>query len=155
MKIILSLLFILSLGFSANAQITPAAPGVMYGGKTTAENAITVPELETKMLTMEKYQGKVTGTVVSVCEKKGCWMKLQQANGEGIMIRFKDYAYFMPKNIVGKQVVLDGTAVIETTSVEMLRHYAEDGGKSKEEIEKITEPKKAVEFIADAVLVTK
>jgi hypothetical protein len=49
--------------------------------------------------------------------------------------------------------VLDGVAKVTTTSVEELKHYAEDGGKSKEEIEKITEPKKEIEFTAKGVLV--
>ena len=59
----------------------------------------------------------------------------------------------MPKDIVGKDVVLQGTAQKLTTSVEMLKHYAEDAGKSKEEIEKITQPKTEIEFIATGVLV--
>ena len=81
-------------------------------------------------------------------------MKLAQTDGDGIMIRFKDYKFFMPKNILGKDVVLDGIAEKTTTSVEMLRHYAEDAGKSAAEIEKINEPKTAIEFIARGVLVT-
>ena len=59
----------------------------------------------------------------------------------------------MPLNIVGKDVVLQGEAKKTITSVEMLKHYAEDAGKSKEEIEKITEPKTEIEFIATGVLV--
>ena len=80
-------------------------------------------------------------------------MKLQQENGEGVMIRFKDYKFFMPKDIVGKEVVVDGAAKMTMTSVDDLKHYAEDAKKSKEEIEKITEPKKEIEFIAKGVLV--
>ena len=47
------------------------------------------------------------------------------------MIRFKDYKFFVPKNIDGKEVVLNGTAEKTTTSVKMLKHYAEDAGKSE------------------------
>ena len=143
----------LLLALSAGAQIKPAAKNVNYGAKTTAANAIEVPVLEEKLATADKFTGKVKGTVVGVCEKKGCWMKLAQTDGEGIMIRFKDYKYFMPQNIVGKDVVVDGVAEVTTTSVEMLKHYAEDAGKSKEEVEKITEPKKEIEFTAKGVLV--
>jgi len=150
-KILLGLAILVSI--NAAAQIKPAAKGVMYGGKTSAEGAIDVKSLEEKMASTDKFTGKVQGTVVGVCEKKGCWMKLRQENGEGIMIRFKDYAFFMPKNIVGKEVVLDGVAEKTTTSVEMLQHYAEDAGKSKEDIAKIKEPKTEVEFTAAAVLV--
>jgi Domain of unknown function (DUF4920) len=130
-----------------------AVKGSKYGATITKVGAIEVNTLEEKLVSSETYKGKVQGTVASVCEKKGCWMKLAQTDGEGIMIRFKDYKFFMPLNIVGKDVVLQGEAKKTITSVEMLKHYAEDGGKSKEEIEKITEPKTEIEFIATGVLV--
>ena len=44
-------------------------------------------------------------------------------------------------------------AQLKETSVKQLKHYAEDAGKSKEEIAKITEPKKEVIFVAKGVLV--
>ncbi len=131
-----------------------AVKGSIYGAKTTEVGAIEINLLEEKLITAESYKGKVKGTVASVCEKKGCWMKLSQTEGDGMMIRFKDYKFFMPLNIVGKEVVLIGEAKKTTTTVEMLKHYAEDGGKSKEEIAKITEPKTEIEFIATGVLVT-
>ena len=130
-----------------------AVKGSVYGAKSTATGAIEVNTLEEKLAASDKYTGKVKGTVASVCEKKGCWMKLATTEGDGIMIRFKDYKFFMPLNIVGKDVVLTGQAKKTVTSVEMLKHYAEDAGKSKEEIEKITEPKSEIEFIATGVLV--
>ncbi len=138
---------------SASAQIKPAKKGITYGAKTTAKGAIEVPVMEEKLATADKFIGKVKGTIKEVCTKKGCWMKLETTEGDGIMVRFKDYKFFMPQDIVGKEVVLDGVAKVTTTSVEELKHYAEDGGKSKEEIEKITEPKKEIEFMAKGVLV--
>ncbi len=141
------------LSATAFAQPKSAKAGVTYGAGTTATGALEVNLLEAKLDGADEYKGKVKGTVISVCEKKGCWMKLAQTDGEGIMIRFKDYKYFMPKDIVGKDVVLEGVAQKTTTSVEMLKHYAEDAGKSKEEIEKIKEPKTEIEFVATGVLV--
>lgn len=150
-SILLGLIICLSL--SAFAQLKPANKGVKYGAGTTATGAIEVNLLKEKLVTSEKFTGKVKGTVNKVCEKKGCWMTLAQTDGDGIMIRFKDYKFFMPKNILGKDVVLQGTAKKTTTSIDMLKHYAEDAGKSKAEIEKITEPKTDIEFIATGVLV--
>ncbi|MEP6712422.1 MAG: DUF4920 domain-containing protein [Ferruginibacter sp.] len=152
MKYLFAVVMIL-LSLNSFSQIKPAAKGVTYGARTSAEGAIEVNLLEEKLATTEKFIGKVKGTVIGVCEKKGCWMKLAQTDGDGIMIRFKDYKFFMPKDIVGKDVVLEGIAEKTTTSVEMLKHYAEDGGKTAAEIEKITEPKTAIEFTARAVLV--
>ena len=44
---------------------------------------------------------------------------------------------------------------MDTMDVEILRHYAEDGGASKNEILKITEPQYVLGFIADGVLIEK
>ncbi|MFZ9719362.1 MAG: DUF4920 domain-containing protein, partial [Chitinophagaceae bacterium] len=74
-------------------------------------------------------------------------------NGETMLVRFKDYGFFMPKDLVGHNVLMDGEAKIKELSVAQQKHYAEDGGKSKEEIEKITQPKKDVQFLAKGVLV--
>ncbi len=144
---------IICLSFSSFAQPKSATKGAKYGVGTAATGAIEVNLLEEKLVTAKSFTGKVKGTVSKVCEKKGCWITLAQTDGDGIMIRFKDYKFFMPKDIVGKDVVLQGTAKKITTSVEMLKHYAEDAGTSKEEIEKITEPKTEIEFIATGVLV--
>jgi hypothetical protein len=154
MKLIITFIFTLICITSFGQPNKKAATkGGKYGATITAVGAIEVNLLEEKLITAENFIGKIKGTVGSVCEKKGCWMKLAQMDGDGIMIRFKDYKFFMPLNIVGKDVVLQGEAKKTVISVEMLKHYAEDAGKSKEEIEKITEPKTEIEFIATGVLV--
>ena len=129
-----------------------ASKGVTYGAGTSSEGAIAVNEIE-KNIKNNKFEGKVTGKVVEVCQEKGCWMKIDRGNGEKLMVKFKDYGFFMPKNIVDKEVVLDGEATVKEVSVKQQRHYAEDAGKSKEEILKIKEPKKELQFIAKGVLV--
>jgi hypothetical protein len=152
MKHILLALAVL-VSVSASAQIKPAAKGVTYGAKTSKKGAVDVVALTQQLESASSFTGKVKGKITSVCEKKGCWMKLKQENGEDIRITFKDYSFFMPQNIVGKEVVLDGVAKMTVTSVADLQHYAEDAGKSKEEIAKITQPKKEIEFTAKGVLV--
>ncbi|RYF70605.1 MAG: DUF4920 domain-containing protein, partial [Cytophagaceae bacterium] len=103
----------------------------------------------------KEMPAKVEGTVESVCKVKGCWMKVNTTDGQTMRVSFKDYGFFVPKDIVGKTVVMQGTAVQSVTPVDELRHYAEDAGKSKEEIAKITEPEKALTFVADGVIVKK
>ena len=112
-----------------------AQKGVTYGAGTTADGSIAVEELE-KNLKDNKYEGKITGKVTEVCQEKGCWMKIERENGEKVMVKFKDYGFFMPKDIVGKQVVLDGQASVKEVPVKQLQHYAKDAGKSEEEIKK-------------------
>lgn len=137
----------------ASAQSpAPAVKGAAYGAGATEPGAIPVSKIESSMKG-NTFTGKATGKVVSVCQEKGCWMKLEKAGGETMMVKFKDYGFFMPKDIVGKDVVLDGEATITETSVKQLKHYAGDAGKSKEEISKINSPKKELIFIAKGVLV--
>ena len=82
-------------------------------------------------------------------------MTVQMPEGEKMMVRFKDYGFFVPlKGLEGKHAVMQGYASKETTDVATLRHYAEDAGKSKEEIAKITEPETSLMFLADGVLIT-
>ncbi|GGD56653.1 hypothetical protein GCM10011361_24000 [Muriicola marianensis] len=93
-----------------------------------------------------------TGKVTDVCQMKGCWIKVSLDGKEEMRVTFKDYGFFVPKDITGREVVLQGTGFIEEISVEDQRHYAEDGGASEEEIAKITTPKVTYSFVADGVL---
>ncbi|TWR31706.1 DUF4920 domain-containing protein [Mucilaginibacter pallidiroseus] len=139
----------------AQDTIIPAAPGVIYGKALTADEAVNIDALNATLSKDSAYTGKITGTVVEVCKKKGCFIKLEQANGSPVMVQFTDYAYFMPQNIVGKTVVVEGKARVKKTSVEKLKHFAADAGKSASEIAMITEPKKDIAIMADGVLVVK
>ena len=154
MKSIIGCLFILALSLYANAQDPQSAvSGVTYGAGTTADGAIHMSNMSSQITEKDKFTGKVKGKVVSVCQEKGCWMKVAREEGEPVMVKFKDYGFFMPKDIIGKEVVLDGEATVKETSVKQLKHYAQDAGKSKEEIEKIKAPKKEIIFVAKGVLV--
>lgn len=94
----------------------------------------------------------VEATIIDVCQKKGCWMRVTENDTE-LFVRFKDYGFFVPLDAAGKKVVMHGKAVAEVASVDELRHYAEDAGKSPEEIAKITEPTERITFFADSVFI--
>ncbi|MGX5817338.1 DUF4920 domain-containing protein [Chitinophaga lutea] len=139
----------------AQSSIAPARPGVTYGKTIDASQAIAMKDLSARLQGDTAYAGKIEGKVVEVCKKKGCFMKLERASGDPVMVKFTDYAFFMPQDIVGKTVVVEGTARVNETSVERLQHYAEDAGKSKAEIAKITAPKRDIVIVADGVVVVK
>lgn len=94
------------------------------------------------------------GEIIQTCAKKGCWMDVKIDNRDTIMVRFKDYGFFVPiEGVEGNRVVFRGNAMMDTLSVDMLRHYAEDAGKSESEIMAITDPVFELKFIADGVLI--
>lgn len=120
------------------------------------KSLMTYDELLTKLKTTEKFDDiQVEGTVSEVCQAKGCWMTIISADAskETMMVKFKDYGFFMPKDISGKTVIMQGKAFKEVTPVDELRHYAEDAGKSEEEIAAITEPKTELKFEANGVII--
>ncbi|MBE7176812.1 MAG: DUF4920 domain-containing protein [Mucilaginibacter polytrichastri] len=137
----------------SQAQLKPAVKGQGYGEAITRTGALPVTALSGKMGSENSMPAKVQGKVVDVCTKKGCFMKLDRGDGETVMVRFKDYGFFVPADIKGKTVVVDGTAMQETLSVKQLQHYAADAGKSAEEISRITEPKQQLNFEAKGVVV--
>jgi len=96
---------------------------------------------------------KIEGEILSSCPMKGCWMKIS-VEKDTVLVRFKDYGFFVPKNgIEGKATVINGNLSVDTLSIAQLQHYAEDAGKSKEEIALISKPQITISFLADGVLI--
>lgn len=125
-----------------------------FGEAINQDESITKEEMAALFNTLkpgDTVDVKFTSTVNEVCQSKGCWMKIDLGDQE-TMVRFKDYGFFMPKNIAGEEVTLEGKAFVEEMSVEEQRHYAEDADATDEEIAKITEPKKTLSFEAKGVL---
>jgi hypothetical protein len=126
-----------------------------FGEKIKLDGAIEGPSFLKQIDGKDSLLVKISAPIVNVCQKKGCWMNVDLGEGKQMMVRFKDYGFFVPKDADGKIAVMDGVAFREVLSVDMLRHYAEDAGKSKEEIEKITEPETRLSFEASGVLIYK
>ena len=96
---------------------------------------------------------KLSGEIINVCPKKGCWMNLK-VDEDTIFVKFKDYGFFVPKTgVESKLAFISGNIKKDTISVERLRHYAEDAGKSSDEIEKIVKPEFKFSFLADGVAI--
>ena len=154
MKKLLFLLTIVMSSISLMAQPPkgPAKKGMTFGIKTTAEGAVAANELTNVMAEKTTADVKVKGTVTEVCKAEGCWIRMQTPSGT-MLIKMKDHSFTVPLALNGKTIVADGIAELKETSVEMLKHYAEDAGKSKTEIESITAPKKEIVLQAKGILV--
>lgn len=154
MKKILLLIPVLILGLTLLAQPPEgdANAGMIFGEKTTAEGAIAAADLADKLSGTEPTAVKVTGKVTEVCKAEGCWLRMETADGT-MMIKMKDHAFLVPLSMNGKTIVADGIATLKETSVKMLKHYAEDAGKTKAEIDAIKEAKKEVTLEAKGILV--
>ena len=139
----------------AQAPAGKAKVGDTYGAKITEEGAIAISELPVMLKGKDTVSVKIRAKAISSCASKGCWMTLQIDGQNTAFVKMKDYGFFVPTAIADKNVVLDGIAFIKTTTVEELKHYAEDGKKSQAEVDAIREPKKEIRFLANGILVVK
>lgn len=134
-----------------------AIVGDYYGANVSnvsIDKAISVNEIEEVLRKDKKIADvAVKGKVIDVCEKRGCWLTLKTDDGSSFFVKMKDYAFFVPTTLKGKNIVLEGNARREVTSVDELKHYAKDAKKTKSEINAITSPKEEIRFLASGIRV--
>ncbi|KRD10798.1 hypothetical protein ASE21_03490 [Flavobacterium sp. Root901] len=151
------------LSFAQEAVEKPAPPagnafvGDFYGADISTASvikAVSVEKLENELKNRQKAEHIVVkGEVTNVCEKRGCWVTIKTESGSSFFVKMKDYAFFVPTALKGKNVVLEGNAERKITSVDELKHYAKDAKKTKAEIDAITSPKEEIRFLADGIKV--
>ncbi len=150
LPVLASLICALAAGCQSSTPMTAAGgDGWSHYG---AEGKDKGPTVALGMISGDESNVIVEGAIVDVCPKKGCWMRVTDGEQE-LFVRFQDYGFFVPMNAAGHGVVMHGTSVAQVASVEELRHYAQDAGKSAQEIAAITEPETRVTFFADAVYI--
>jgi len=162
-KTILGLLSIALITFSCDQkaenttetseEVTAGAQN--FGAEITEEGAMPIGDLLASMEGKDSLNVKVVGTIDEVCQKKGCWMDVSMDDeGENFLfVKFKDYEFFVPKDAAGQEVVMEGVAYLDTTSIEELKHYAQDAGEPDSVINAITEPEIGYNFMASGVIV--
>ena len=100
----------------------------------------------------DSISGKFKARVKEVCQAKGCWMTLALPNGQETRVRFKDYGFFVPKDIAGQYVIVEGQAFLQELSIEEQQHYADEAQSNVDPLT-ITEPVLSYGFLAHGVLV--
>ena len=131
---------------------------VSFGSKFQPKHVLSEKQMLKKYKSLKKGDSiKVVfqSTIKSVCKKKGCWMNLDLTEDKKAFVKFKDYAFFVPLNADGSKAIVSGYASVDVVSVEELKHYAKDAGKSLAEINKIKKPEITNSFMADGVLIKK
>lgn len=145
--------------FACKSASTPAADETSFGaGVSKPDSAMALASVMTQLDSADSTMVIVRGKVTEVCQAKGCWMNVVDPTGastDTMFVQFQDYGFFMPKDLAGKEVIIEGKAYKQETSVEELKHYAEDAGKSAEEIAAITTPVMEKKFMATGVVIAK
>ena len=129
-----------------------------FGDSISDEKALSNDEMMAqfdKLKAGDTLNVKFKSKIKNVCQKKGCWMTLELPSGKEAFVKFKDYAFFIPKNAQNEEVIVNGKAFVSIESVEELKHYAKDEVKSQAAIDSIVAPKTNYSFMANGVLIKK
>lgn len=140
-------------GSKTKPTIKADANASNFGAELTLKDApLSVDEA------LEKFKAnKITGPVLlnakidKVCKKKGCWMTIK-SKSEELRVTFKDYGFFVPQNIVGKNVLVEGIIKEEKLTLEQTKHFVQDEGGDPS---KVTEAKTDYQFEASGVSLVK
>jgi hypothetical protein len=100
----------------------------------------------------------VSAVVKTVCQKRGCWFRADDGKGGDVFIKIvtedenAEEVGIPMTTPEGANLVFYGTPKFKEVSVKQQRHYLEDAGASKADIEAITKPKKEWRFYATGVM---
>ena len=94
----------------------------------------------------------VKGNISAACQAKGCWMSMD-VDGSEMLVKFKDYGFFVPKNSANHEAIISGWAYSDTLSVLDQIEIAKDANATEEEIAQINTPKLELQFMANGVVI--
>ena len=69
---------------------------------------------------------RLEGTINSVCQNKGCWLTLKQGS-RSVHVTFEGYSFFVPKDVSGQPVVLEGKVVVKQPKADEVEHLKKEG----------------------------
>jgi hypothetical protein len=100
-------------------------PGRSFGADLSLES---VTPLATVAGAPEHYANEpvlVSGRLTDLCTKKGCWTVITD-DGVTMRVRFQDYGFFLPKNALGNDALVEGVVVSRKVSAREARHIASE-----------------------------
>lgn len=168
------LLFIFSLSFiftacssdkNANTEATKQEV-IKLGQAFTVENPKTVDQITTILKdtntvwqsiqidganNIDGIPAQIKGKVTEVCKISGCWLAFTTADNKQFLVTIRDKSFKLPADLENKEVIVNGGAYNNITSIEELRHEAKSKGWSQERIEQITTPVVEYQFSCSGI----
>ena len=89
--------------------------------------------------------------IQAVCQTKGCWMEVALDSNVTGLVRFKDYAFFVPMDASGELARIAGSVQKKELSVEWLQEQARDANEPDSVVAAITKPEVRLTITASGV----
>jgi Domain of unknown function (DUF4920) len=127
----------------------------VFGKSFEVKNPVATAEVFKQIQDGKKFSGVMEGKIVAVCQESGCWADVELPAGQKIKVKFRDAndeEFFIDKNSKDKIIDVNGEAYMDTLSVDDLKHFAKDAGKSDAEINAIKNFQVEPTFIANGAV---
>lgn len=106
--------------------LSPVALAADYGEPMPEGEATPIAVAAADPQAHQGKPGKFSGRITEVCQKKGCWVVLEQ-DGHTARVMAKDHGFEVPRDASGPAVAY-GVLQVEPISEEHARHLVEDDG---------------------------
>lgn len=106
--------------------VSPAAFAAQYGEPMPAGDDIAIATAAADPAAHAGKAQRFTGRITQVCQKKGCWVVLEQG-GESARVMAKDEGFAVPKDASGEAIAY-GVLEVEPISEDHARHLVEEDG---------------------------
>jgi hypothetical protein len=117
-----------------------------------------VDEMYTTVMETGTFEGLVKAEISEVCKKAGCWITVLKEDGSAVRVIFRDHFGIPTDTPAGYEVIMNGVGQVDTTSIELQKHFLDDAKEAGEEVSQadydvITKDLIEVSFDCDGLLV--
>ncbi len=117
-----------------------------------------VDEMYAAVMETGEFEGLVKAEISEVCKKAGCWITVLKEDGSTVRVIFRNHFGIPTDTPAGYEVIMNGVGQVDTTSIELQKHFLDDAKEAGEEVyqadyDEITEDLIEVSFDCDGLLV--
>ena len=147
------LLLLMLFSLQIFAQNHTALPhGMVYGTKPDTTGIMNAGKLEAFMGKKTRISTTIRGKVVRVTRQQGGWFELDAGNGKVISAHFSVYNIFLPTDLRGKTIIVEGIAQKQFIADDQ-QHFAGDTVSGKKQHNVKTDPKRRLIFEVKGLMV--
>lgn len=143
---------------TAASPATQPAKWIAFGEPMKLKEADSI-DAGKALADLKSFEGKtvrLTGNVTSVCNSKGCWLKMTSGGSPlEVFVKFTCpiEGRLIPEEAAGKPVVVEGKLTVKTISEEDAKHYAAEAGQTREQLDAIKGEQQQISIQGPSALV--
>ena len=111
----------------AEAKTKPAVPQTYGQLRRPNGRVIPLAKIAANPTRYEGRQVRTEGEIQRVCQKKGCWLELTDADGTRAFVPMAGHAFAVPMDSIGNEAVVEGIVHRRERSHAERKHLKADG----------------------------